>query len=186
MMTVDKDKLYIQALQQNDYQGVRKIYEDFSGGILDWIKNNSGTAKDAEDVFNEALIAIFEKVKKDDFRLTYPFGKWLFGICRNKWIDKLNKKKREAEVIKSMPKGYDIESDLQTQLEQIETESLRQKKLDTAFAKLSELCQKLLLLAKEGLKPTEIAHQLDMTNQNTVYRRKKACIDRWRTLFHEL
>ena len=49
-MIDEKDKLYIQALQQGDYQGVRKIYEDFSGGIIDWVRSNSGTTKDAEEL----------------------------------------------------------------------------------------------------------------------------------------
>ena len=182
-MTKTKEQQYIKALQNNDNQGIRRIYKDFSGGILHWIKKNSGTAQDAEDIFNEAIIVIFEKVKQEGFELKYPFEKWLFGICRNKWIDRLKKNKQEQEVINDLKTGLKIEEDLQSEFELLEQEHHRQQKLDTAFEQLSDLCKQLLLLIKAGTLPADIAKKLNMNATNTVYRRKNACIDRWQNLF---
>ena len=182
-MTNNQDKQYIIALQNSDYQGIKEIYEDFSGGILHWIKKNSGTAQDAEDIFNEALIVIFEKVKHPDFELKYPFEKLLFGVCRNKWRDRLKKNKREQTVINDLKEGLIIEDNLQSQIELLEQENHRQRKLDAAFEQLSDLCKQLLLLYKTGTSPADIAKKLNMNAASTVSRRKNACIDRWRKLF---
>ena len=88
--------------------------------------------------------------------------------------------------------GEDAQDDIPTltpiedipTLEAVEEEQIRQRKLDAAFSELSELCQKLLRLLVSGVSSTEAAAQLGMANANTVYRRKNACVGRWKTLYH--
>lgn len=68
-------------------------------------------------------------------------------------------------------------------LEIVEEEEIRQRRLDTSFKELSELCQKLLRLLISGVSSAEASAQLGMSDANTVYRRKSACVGRWRTLY---
>jgi len=185
-MTDHQDKKYINALQNSDNQGISKIYQDFSNGISNWVIQNSGTIQDAEDIFNEAIIVIFERVKRTDFELKYSFEKWLFGICRNKWMNHLKKNKRDKEVINDLKGGLSIESDMQSQIEEMEEKNQRQQNLDIAFEQLSDLCKQLLLLAKEGKSAIEITAKLKMNKTSTVHHRKSECIKRWRTLFKKL
>ena len=95
----------------------------------------------------------------------------------------MKKNKQEQEVINDLKTGLKIEEDLQSEFELLEQEHHRQQKLDTAFEQLSDLCKQLLLLIKAGTLPADIAKKLNMNATNTVYRRKNACIDRWRNLF---
>ena len=69
-------------------------------------------------------------------------------------------------------------------IEQIEEEEIKQKKLSVAFNQLSELCQKLLRYVSEGMASKDVATQLAMSDANTVYRRKNACVERWRKLYN--
>jgi len=179
-----KDSEYILALQTADNDGVRMIYQDFAMGITQWVKKNSGTVKDAEDIFNEALVILFDKVNQPDFELTYPFNKLLFGICRNLWLRTLTKNKRDQMVINEHTKTYSSESSQELVAELIE-EDRKYQLLDKAFAKLSPICQQLLTLIKQGLKPVTIVEQLKMNSTNTLYRRKKACMDRWKSVYQE-
>jgi DNA-binding CsgD family transcriptional regulator len=60
---------------------------------------------------------------------------------------------------------------------------LEKERLDASLAQLSPTCQDLLRLLGRGVSSVEAAEKLGMTNANTVYRRKNACLKRWRELF---
>ena len=64
-----------------------------------------------------------------------------------------------------------------------EEEQLEKERLDASLAQLSPTCRDLLRLLGRGVSSVEAAEKLGMTNANTVYRRKNACLKRWRELF---
>ncbi|MEL6836635.1 MAG: RNA polymerase sigma factor [Bacteroidota bacterium] len=182
-MRAHADQQIIVALRNGEFGVLDQVYRDHASSIRNWIVRNNGTSDDAQDVFQDAIIALHQKANDPDFVLTCPLGGLLFSICRNKWLNQLRKKNKEAEVRVWEAEKYKDESSLVSVLEQVEEEQIRQERLDHTFQQLSELCQKLLRLLISGLSSAEVAVQLGMTDANTVYRRKNACVGRWRTLF---
>lgn len=182
-MNAHEDHRYLIALRKGDNLLLQELYTKYSPQVISWMKKNNGSMSDAKDIFQEALIALYNKACDPDFVLTYPIGGLIFQICKNKWIDQIRKKNKESEVRIVEQKRYDSEQPIQSMIEQIEEEENRQHKLDSTFKKLSELCQKLLQAVAEGIKPKEIAQQLSMNDVNTVYRRKNACVERWKNLY---
>ena len=180
-----KDHLYIEALYNSDTRLIKEIYQNHSEQIHKWILKNNGTTDDAKDIFQEALLTIYTKACDPDFILTCPFGAFLFRICRNKWIDKLRQKGRTEEVRIIEEKRYKVEEEQKVipKVEEVEEENIKQQKLDKTFKKLSELCQQLLTLVADGRSSSEIVEKMEMAEANTFYRRKNACIERWRTLY---
>jgi RNA polymerase sigma factor (sigma-70 family) len=182
------DHRYIEALRRNDERVIREIYQLHADKILRWVQSRGGAADDAQDIFQEALIALFEKAKNADFVLTCPLGAMLHIICSNKWIDRMRQKGRDSGVRKAEEARYTHESegDALVQAEDIMAEHQRHTRLRVAFYQLSELCQQLLNLLSEGKKPAEAASILQMNSAETVHRRKNACTERWRELYHGL
>ena len=177
------DYRYIVALRENDSRLLGELYRECAPKIQTWVTRNSGTAADARDVFQEALIALHKSAHKDGFRLTCPISALLFTICRNLWITQLRKRKKEGEVRKAEATRYESEASVESAYEKFEQDELERKKLAASLSQLSETCRKLLRLLGRGTSPAEAAEQLGMTNANTVYRRKNACLKRWRELF---
>ncbi len=182
-MSKHKDHRFIVALRQGNDTVIKELYTDLSPKVTRWIMANNGSMSDAKDIFQEAILALYNMACDPGFVLKYPIGGLLFKICKNKWIDQIRKKTKESEVRILEKERYDNVETTTALLEQIETEEIRQTKLDKAFRKLSELCQNLLKLSMEGISPKEIAVQLQMSDANSVYRRKSACVERWKTLF---
>lgn len=179
------DQRYIEALRRNDARVIREIYQQYSSQTLRWVVSRGGSPDDAEDVFQEALVAIFEKVREKDFVLSCPLGALLHIICSRKWIDRVRQKNRDARVSKEEEIRYasETEGDALTTAEEILAEEDKNTRIRVAFAQLSELCQKLLTLLSGGAKPAEAAEQLQMNSVDTLYRRKNACSERWRDLY---
>jgi RNA polymerase sigma factor (sigma-70 family) len=179
------DQRYIEGLRRNDTQVVREIYERFSNEAIRWVQNNNGSADDARDVFQEALIVLFEKAQNPDFVLTCPIGAMLYVLYSRKWYDRLQAKKRDGEVRFQEEIRYTQEftSDTLLEAEQMEEETRDRQRLAAAFEQLSDLCRQMLRLLSEGISPRETAERLALNSTETLYRRKNACVQRWRTLY---
>ena len=180
------DHRFIEALRTADPRGTREIYETYAREALRWVLNNNGTADDAADIFQEAVMAIFEKSQKPDFVLTCPLGALLYLIYSRKWIDRLREKKRDATVRIAEESRYEREKSDEGHLflaEQIADEAAQKSRLARAFDQLTDLCRSLLNLLGQGIAPAEAARQLQMNSVDTLYRRKNACMARWRALY---
>lgn len=181
------DQNYIEALRNNDPRGIREIYQRYSEQAIRWVSQHHGSVDDAKDIFQEAIVALYEKALDPAFVLTCPLGAILHVIYSRKWIDRLRSKNRDAEVRKMGEERYneEIGSDVLELAEETLAEQARQKRLANAFAALSELCRNLLTLLSNGIRPPEAAEQLGLNSVDTLYRRKNACVQRWRAVYLE-
>jgi RNA polymerase sigma factor (sigma-70 family) len=172
---------YIEAgFRQGDAAPLRELYAQHAPVLIRWVIRNSGTQKDGQDIFQEAMVVLFERAVDPRFRLTAPVGAFLFRVCQNKWLQQLKQKGRLPTVRMEVPEVYKDSLPLEPDPGAEQAKCFRL--LDETFAQLSSLCQNLLTLLKKGMPPAEVATRLEMPEANTVYRRKHACIDRWRKL----
>ncbi len=170
-----EDYKYIAGLCKNDPVLIGEIYQKFSKKIITLVKKNSGTEKDAQDIFQEALIDIYEQGKKKDFKLTCPFDAYLYFICRNKWLNQLRKKKHAGVTIRELEEYG--ENDGQDQAEETVIANNRKKLFTAMFDKLGESCKNILRRNWKGMALNDIAEEL---NISYGYARKKKveCIAR--------
>jgi DNA-directed RNA polymerase specialized sigma24 family protein len=86
------DTKYITALLTNNTELLAELYQKYSGKIQAMVEKNNGTQTDAADIFQEALVAVFQKAKSGTFTLTCPLEAYLYLICKNRWINELAKR----------------------------------------------------------------------------------------------
>ncbi len=185
-MNPHPDQQYIEALYKGDQRLIRAIYEKFSRSIHSWVLQNNGAAEDAQDLFQDALLAVYDRYCGTDFQLTSSLGGLLMTICRRKWYDRLSQKKREENVRNVEGERYTTERPELEDAEEALLQQQRQECLAQVFKLLSEQCQRLLSLLTTGETPVEqIAVELGFANANAVYQSKHRCTARWRQLFYE-
>lgn len=185
-MSLHPDQRYIEALHRGESKLISEIYSKYSREILVWVLRNNGDADDASDLFQDGLMAIYDRYCGRDFQLSVSFGALLMAICRRKWFDRISQKKREVNVRNSEAERYEEETPEWEAAEEAILEQSRQECLSRVFELLSDQCRKLLSLITAGDTPVEdIARQLEMANANAVYQSKHRCTARWRQLFYE-
>ncbi|MBK8194411.1 MAG: RNA polymerase sigma factor [Lewinellaceae bacterium] len=182
------DHKYIEALRNNDARLIREIYTLHSEQALRWVQRNNGTADDARDVFQEAIIAVYEKAYDPGFVLNCPLGALLHVIYSRKWIDRLRHKNQESGVRKEEELRYtaEVAGDVLITAEDALAAQAGQERLSAAFGQLSDLCRRMLELLSNGTSPRDTAALLEMNSVDTLYRRKNACTERWRTVYQNL
>jgi len=72
------------------------------------VLTNSGTTEDANDVFQEAMAIIFEKVRTGRLVLTCSFSTYLYSVCSKIWLKELNSRSQKQRLPENMewPEQY--------------------------------------------------------------------------------
>ena len=171
MGSTDKD--YLAAIKGGDVRGLNEIYRQFLPRINKLITSKGGTSDDAKDVFQDAIIVIYEKSKDKNFKLTSGFYTLLHGICRNIWGNRLQKKSRTEVTIPDDNK-YTVSTDIEKTIQQEE----ENKVFWQAFRKLGKDCQKLMQLFFEKQKMQEIMKIMGYGSVSYAKKRKFQCKER--------
>ena len=75
-----------------------KLYQDNFGKISNFVQKNSGNQADAEDLFQNAMMVLVEKLRQDSFQITASIDTYIYAICKNLWFKKLRDKNYELSI----------------------------------------------------------------------------------------
>ncbi len=164
---------YVAAILNGDSTLLRQMYQKNFPLIKSLIQQNGGTEDDAKDVFQDAVMIIYEKAKHPGFQLTCQFGTYIYAVCKNLWRSRKQKKSFSEVTIQEDIKYSTGE------LPDMDYAASEQRKLyDKAFERLGENCQKLLSLYFQKTTMEEIARQMDYASEGYARRRKFMCKER--------
>ncbi|RMG25524.1 MAG: sigma-70 family RNA polymerase sigma factor [Bacteroidetes bacterium] len=160
----------IEGIRNSDERKLSYLYQNYLPGIVRYVTQNSGKEADAHDMFQEALIVLFRKVRQEDFQLTASLQAYLYSICRHLWLkhirdSRLGKKSEIQEY-----DAVDLDADTTEEI----TKSGRMRLFRHYFKLLDEKCRTILELYFEKIPMREIAQRLD-TTEGYVKKRKFVC-----------
>lgn len=79
----------IEDLKTENNFAFGELYKNTFHKISKFVKSNSGNQQDAEDLFQDAMLVLVEKLREDDFKLTASIDTYIYAICKNLWYKKL-------------------------------------------------------------------------------------------------
>ena len=62
--------------------------------MIKLVTSNSGTEYEAKDIYQEALIVLWQKAVSNNLVLTSKLSTYLYSICQNLWRKELDRKSR--------------------------------------------------------------------------------------------
>ncbi|WP_055443849.1 RNA polymerase sigma factor [Lacinutrix himadriensis] len=165
---IHEDQKYIEGLLQNNSFIIQAIYDTFVPKVVNYIKQNSGDADQAQDVIQETLITIYNQASQKKLQLTCPFDAYFFLLCKRKWLNELKKKTNKEVTINEEVLSKDDDS----QELAFETSLFGEKQelFNTMFQKLGNACKDLLKATFKIKSMEEVAKSLGVTY---AYARKK-------------
>ena len=99
---IHEDQKYITGLQKNNAFIIQTIYDKFVPKVVNYIKQNSGSAEEAQDVIQETLITIYKQANQKNLELTCPFDAYFFFRLTLGKAATLVCGKKSADVYSSM------------------------------------------------------------------------------------
>jgi RNA polymerase sigma factor (sigma-70 family) len=178
---IHADQRYITALLQNDVVIVREIYDKYAGKIKHYIMANSGGEDDAADIFQEALIDIYNQATNKQLQLTCPFEPFLLLICKRKWLNVL--KKRGREPVTKEADDLSIGEDVFALAEQMKQNDQRLQVFLQCFEKLGDACKDIIKKCLSGDDQALIAEQLKVS-YGYLRKKKSECMAALTKMIH--
>jgi len=175
-----KEKKLLQGLAINDSKDIDTIYRENFGLVQTFILHNNGTFDDARDVFQEAMMVLYEKSKDPEFTLTCQIKTYLYSICRRLWLKRLQQQNRYSTPVDGFEDLVPVE-------EEIEEKEKLDNDFDTmenAMRNLGEPCKSLLeafYIHKKQM--VDIADEFGYTNADNAKNQKYKCLMRLKKLF---
>lgn len=166
----------IDALRAEQTKAFESLYRTYIDVVKRFVCNNSGTAADAEDVFQDAMMVLVQKIREDQFRLTASMGTYIMAISKNIWLNRLRDAKR-------IDKRYDAY--LQTVFsevdEAIEQEKFYKSQLQKYIYKVSKHCQGVIEdVFFKGKSIEQIQQEYGYSSKQNAANQKYKCVEQLR------
>lgn len=171
MSTQLTDEDLLTLLRTDQRSGFVYIYKNHFRMVEYFITKNSGNTYDAEDVFQETMVVLFNKARHEVFSLSCSLKTFVYSVARNIWLKKLRDNK-----IKTGITDFERYDPIEVQDEPEEDQD-RQGELQKAIEQLGEGCRKILTLfyyMKKNME--EIAAELGYTNADNAKNQKYKCL----------
>ena len=165
------DLKIIDGIRKQDPDLLQYLYDKYYTLIRSMVETNWGDPEDAKDVFQEAIILIYRKMKNETFQLSSSFKTYLYSICWYIWMKERRSREHEGERIdeykylENNPESLSVEYELHRQY----------KLYQQHLKKLPKDCRKILKMYLKEQSPEKIAKKLGLKSENYVKKRKYIC-----------
>lgn len=170
----------LEGLAKDDRQAVQTIYKQHYKMVQSLVINNNGTTDDARDVFQEAMIVLYEKAKSGQFELTSQLKTYIYSVCRRLWLKRLQQQQKYVPEVANLEETVPVEEELDLH----DQKNVDLQMMEKAMLSLGEPCKSLLeayYLQKKNM--TEIAGNFGYTNADNAKNQKYKCLMRLKKLF---
>lgn len=177
-MSLNDQKIINAVISGKDEEILSDLYRYLLPDLVKYIRKNSGSREEAEDVFQDGVIILLRKIKLNEFNQQYTIKGYFFTICKNLYLNKIRKEKRmDYHLVPG--ENIDVaEDDLYQKYFSEEKTKIMKEVLDG----LGEQCKKLMVFVfyyNYGMK--EIAEKMGLKSADVAksmhYRCKKKLTD---------
>jgi RNA polymerase sigma factor (sigma-70 family) len=158
------DQEIIEGVRKGDERMLDHLYKKNYKMMVNMIIKNNGTEDEAKDVYQDALIVLWQKLLSFDFVLSSKISTFLYSICQNLWRKELERKSRLSHEEAERGEIFDIDKK-----ERIEI-------INKCINDLGETCRKILTYYYfDNLSMNDIAEKMGFANADTAKTKKYKC-----------
>ena len=146
-------------------EAITFILEKNRRAITRYVCANSGQEADAEDLLQDCIMALREKVLSDGFNQRSTLSNYFFGIAKNQWYKLLKKRQIQVELdeIREGKAAVDPFDELIQQ-----SLTVRDSWLRNELDQLGKNCRAVLLAKSAGQRSEHIAEDLGLGGKTVV------------------
>jgi RNA polymerase sigma factor (sigma-70 family) len=165
------DQQLVELIRKGDEQVLSLLYRKNLHLITKYIQANNGNEYDASELLQDALVVLWEKIRRNEFTLESKLSTFLYAVVKKKWLQELVRRRRYT-TLEQVENNPGPEQDAMEQIQDKERVTMVRKCLDM----LSPLCQKILILYYyEEKSMTEIATLTGLANEDVAKSKKYQC-----------
>jgi RNA polymerase sigma factor (sigma-70 family) len=181
-LQIPADSEVIIGILNNSDSVLKRLYLAYFPMVLQLVLNNNGNEDDAKDVYQEAIIVLYNKVKRGDFELSSKLKTYIYSICRRLWLKRLKQLNRYGGDIKDFQEYLPVEDEI----EKHQDRDMQLNKMENALKLLGEPCKTIMEdFYMHGKSMQEICERFGYTNADNAKTQKYKCLQRLKKLFFQ-
>lgn len=174
------DELILAEIRKKNEAALGELYKTHYPMAVNLICSNSGTEQEAKDIYQEAVIAFYERAQQPDFVLTCKVKTYLYAVCRRLWLKRLAEKRRFNISIPETETFDEAEEEVRTAMER----EVSFQRMDESLRALGEPCRSILLdFYIHDFSMEIISEKFGYTNTDNAKNQKYKCLQRLKKLF---
>lgn len=181
------DAQLLNLIAEGHNKAITAVYQTYFPIFKKWIINKGSTDEDANDIFQEAFMVLYQKAKDPEFCLTSKIGTYLFAVGKRIWYKKIDQHVRKPVYSTDFNDDEQVLNEYhQEDLDIQEFLNIEQdyQTLQHAMVELGEPCSRLIkLFYIEKKNMQEIAQTLQYTNAENAKVQKYKCLTRLKKIF---
>jgi len=173
------EDLLLKGLARNDKKAIETIYKENYNMVQALVINNNGSSEDAKDIFQEAMIVLYQKVQSGSFELNCQIKTFVYSVSRRLWLKKLMQQNRFL-ISEDGTNTVIVDDDV----EEHERRNTEFTMMEKAMGSIGEPCKSILeafYMQKRSMQ--EIAADFGYTNAENAKNQKYKCLMRLKKLF---
>jgi len=172
MILLYTNEWLVNGLKEGRDSSVKYLYREYFPMVRSIVSSQNGNLEDAEDVFQDGLIIIFDRLKDQSFTLNSSLKTYFFSVCKNIWRRRLERKYRllyGAESFTGESEGYYTPENCE------EENSEKLRLYNKHFSEMPEFCRILLMHYLRKTPLADIARIMNYKDTEYVKARKYYC-----------
>lgn len=175
--TYRENQRIINGILSGKHEIFNELYEYEFPKVVSMIIKNSGSVEMAQDVFQDAIVLLIEKVYAQKLDLTCSVKTYLYSICKILWLDQLRLHKKEKQLMKFFDQEYSVED---ISINFYDTPDIFDAVAD-AINVLGDPCKQLLeCFYYKNMNWEEISIKLGYANPASARNQKYKCLEKIR------
>lgn len=171
VLFLHSDSRVLDLIRKGEEEALVMLYKANRQSITSYVTRNHGTHEDGEDMLQEALTVLWERVRAGRFEYAAKLSTFLYATVKNMWMRQLARRRREMPMAGEADVPSDDPSPLDLLIDSDEARGVRQ-----ALNRLGDPCRKLLMLFYwEEKTMEEIAAAMGFANAETAKSKKYQC-----------
>src|SRR5690606_30231760 len=107
-----EDQDIISGISNGSASSLEYLYQTYLPMVVQMISQNNGDEDDAKDIFQEAVMVLYDRINQGNFVLTSKLKTFLYSVCRRLWLKRLNKGDRVSFNTQEHEELVPVENDL--------------------------------------------------------------------------
>lgn len=170
MKVIFSDQEIIRMIESGDERALAYLYRTYYKMVRGYILKNSGKEEDIDDMLQEIVICVWEKVAYKAFVLyeNTQLSTYIYSVMKNLWLKKLHK---QSKFVSHAIEEHDL-YDEEDSYEDIQKSEI----IAQAMQHIGNTCKEILTyfyFYKYSME--EIAEKLNFANAQTVKAKKYQC-----------
>ena len=152
--------------------------------IRQFVSLNGGNEDEAKDVYQEAVLIIYHKIKNNSLELNCKLKTYLYSVSRNLWLKQLDRKDRNAAKVEDHEEFISLNA-----IESFDWVEQQEKflKMQESLNQIGEPCKTIInAFYIKNLNMNQITEKFGYSGEDSTKTQKYKCMNRLKKIFFEL